>query len=197
MWKLFYPLRYFRLKNDEKRWLDWIPTLVLTLIVWAPFAFVPGASFFRPDGFLDKFLGLAGALTGFYVAALVAAATFAHPDLDKTIRSGPIALIEKDSDGRPVAQALTRREFACTVFGYLAFAAFAVSLFSAIAVGVSEAPWAKILGATVAYYVRAIVALCFSLGIAHMTVATCLGLYYMMDRLYRSDRQIISRKISA
>jgi hypothetical protein len=84
---------------------------------------------FYPNGFIDRLLTLTSALTGFYVAALVAAATFNHPDLDNVIKSGPIALITKDSDGHNISEFLTRREFICTIFSYLAFSAFCYLLF--------------------------------------------------------------------
>lgn len=195
MWKFFYPLRYFRLINREKRWLDVVPTVAISLVLVAPFYFLEGASFFRPNGFLDKILSLAGALTGFYIAALVAAATFTHPDLDKAIRSGPVALIEKDADGNKVQIALTRREFACTIFGYLSFAALAISIGCAVAVGLSSAK----LPAVIAEHksaIRIAIAYVFVLAISHLFVATSLGLYYLMDRLYRHDRQIVSKKPS-
>jgi hypothetical protein len=34
----------------------------------------------------------------------------------------------------------------------------------------------------------------FSVAIAHMAVVTSLGLYYLMDRLYRRDREIVTPK---
>ena len=74
MFRLFYPLRYFRLRNNEKRLLDVVPAVLLAIALALPFLFLPGASFFRPNGFLDKLLTLTSGLTGFYIAALVAAA---------------------------------------------------------------------------------------------------------------------------
>ncbi|MCJ2078702.1 hypothetical protein MKK68_24170 [Methylobacterium sp. E-016] len=193
MQKFFYPLKYFRLQNREKRLLDVVPTIGLSLLIWAPFYLLEGASFFRPNGFLDKILSLAGALTGFYIAALVAAATFVHPDLDKVIKSGPVALVEKDNDGHKVQVALTRREFACTIFGYLSFAALVVSIGCAIAVGLSSA---KIPALLVPYkqYIRFSIMMAYSIAISHLVVVTSLGLYYLMDRLYRHDRQVTSKK---
>ena len=62
--------------------------------------FAPAEYFFSANGFLDKTLLLTVALTGFYVAALVAAATFGHPDLDKVIKDWPVILLVKDVDGK-------------------------------------------------------------------------------------------------
>jgi hypothetical protein len=136
MWRLFYPLRYFRLVNDEKRHLDLWPTLLLAIILAVPFIFLPDTPFFHKDGFLDKLLILTSALTGFYVAALVAAATFTHPDLDKVFKVGSVTLVTHDH-GQKILEHLTRREFVCMIFGYLAFSSFLISLFASLFVGAS------------------------------------------------------------
>jgi hypothetical protein len=203
MWRLFYPLRYFRLVNDEKRHIDIFPTLVLALLITVPFVVLQDAPFFHKDGFLDKLLGLTSALTGFYVAALVAAATFSHPDLDKVFKAGPIALVSRDADGNRVAEHLTRREFVCTVFGYLAFSSLTISLFASLSIGLSGfnhasvAAWpyvGRFIGGEYLVYTRAVVIFIFAAAIAHMAVVTSLGLYYLMDRLYRRDREIVTPK---
>jgi hypothetical protein len=205
MWRLFYPFRYFWLDNAEKRHLDLWPTLALTVLIAAPFVLAPGVSFFGPSGFLDKLLLLTGPLTGFYIAALVAAATFTHPDLDKTIQSGPIALVTKDADGKKIRDLLTRREFACMIFGYLAFNTFLLSVVAVVLPSIAEVrkelhelryigflfgdPWWRIP--------RDIVICGIVIAVAHLIVVTALGLYYLMDRLYRKDRQIVTRKPGA
>lgn len=202
MWRLFYPLRYFSLVNREKRHIDLWPTLVLGLLLTLPFAVIPGASFFHPDGFLDTVLALTTALTGFYVAALVGAATFSHPDLDKTITIGAIALVRRDQDGRRIQELLTRREFACTVFGYLAFATMMISIAASAAValsGVSVAPLAELRWIGPAFgegwrITRAVLIFGFAAPLAHVAVATSLGLYYLMDRLYRQEPKVTAKK---
>jgi len=202
MWRLFYPLRYFRLVNDEKRHLELWPTLLLALVLALPFIFVPGTAFFHKDGFLDKLLILTSALTGFYVAALVAAATFTHPDLDKVFKAGPVALVTRDN-GQKIMEYLTRREFVCRIFGYLAFSSFVISLFASLFVGASGFDHAAVthwrligpfIGGNYLPVTRAVVIFCFTLAIAHLAVVTGLGLYYLIDRLHRRDREILTPK---
>jgi hypothetical protein len=210
MWRLIYPLQYFRLSNSEKRHIDFWPTVVIAILIMVPFVLLKDASFFRPNGFLDKILTLTAALTGFYVAALVAAATFSHPDLDKVIKSGPIALLTKDADGNRIKEYLTRREFACTIFGYLAFLSLIISIMAAFLISISAASFDRIshvlnnikyigflFSAEYFLYLRGFVIFAVSLAISHLFVATCLGLYYLMDRLYRHDRQITTKKTSS
>jgi hypothetical protein len=202
MWRLFFPLRYFKLINTEKTHLDVWPTLALAAIVALPFILVPGTSFFHNGGFLDKLLLLTSALTGFYVAALVAAATFSHDDLDNVIVLGAIELPMK-VNGRTVKQSLTRREFACAIFGYLAFSALILSLFSGLFITLSEAPragFAALPGFGVLFapeyfvWVRGTFVVIFAVAVSHLVVATTLGLYYMMDRLYRKEPKVLAEK---
>lgn len=204
MWRLFYPLRYFRLVNEEKRHIDLWPTLLLAILLALPFILLPGATFFHIGGFLDKLLVLTAALTGFYVAALVAAATFSHPDLDKVFKAGPVALVTRDADGQKIREHLTRREFVCTIFGYLAFSSLTLSLLSSLFISVSDfnhaeaARWRFVgafIGGEYAWITRDIVIFCFTLAVAHLAVVTGLGLYYLMDRLYRRDREMVTPKI--
>ena len=192
MWRIFYPIQYFRLSNADKRRIDLVPTSLLTLLIALPFILVAGPSFFAADGFLDKILTLTSSLTGFYVAALVAAATFLHPDLDKPIKTGPVVLITKDADGTINREPLTRREFACLIFGYLAASTLMLSLSIAFAVGFSTYQWAflgqwQAIGRAVAIFI-------FSAWISHITTVTALGLFYLMDRLHRDDPKITTKK---
>ena len=203
MWRLLYPLRYFRLQNSEKRHLDAWPTLIIAALIAAPYLLVPTASFFEGGGFLDKLLALTSALTGFYVAALVGAATFSHPDLDRTIAVGAVALVRRGDDGKQIQELLTRRQFACAVFGYLSFATLFVSLFAGVAIPLSEVPQTTLQALPIVgllfdlpyfLYLRGALIIVFSLAIAHVAVVTSLGLYYLMDRLYRREPKVTTRK---
>lgn len=203
MWRLFYPLRYFALINSEKRHLDLWPTLIVTVIISAPFIGLSGASFFHPGGFLDRVLLLTAALSGFYVAALVAAATFSHPDMDKVITMGPVQIRTTGPDRQPAIEHLTRRDLTTAIFGYLAFNAVMLSVWSALFVSLSSADLAPLshirwIGPAftrlhLAYWRDGFVVL-FSAATAHLIVATCLGLYYLMGRMYRRDPKIVTKK---
>jgi hypothetical protein len=202
MWRLLYPFRYFLLVNNEKRNIEIWPTLILAIVISAPF-WILNASFFQPNGFLDKILVLTSPLTGFYVAALVAAATFAHPDLDKVITAGSIALITKNADGKRIVEAITRREFICTLFGYLSFSCLIISILAGYFISMSSIhlrilanwPIVGVLFSGIRWLtVRGIVIFGFSLLVAHLIVVTALGIYYLMDRMYRFDRKITTPK---
>ena len=203
MWRLFYPLRYFTLINSEKRHLDAWPTLVLAALLAIPFIASPNAEFFAPNGFLDKLLVLTSALSGFYVAALLAVVTFPNADLDKVITIGPIMIKRKDPDGEAVTDRLTRREFTTTIFGYLAFISLVLSLLCAVAIPLTKSdvsPLARLLRIDWAFTVGAlpywhgVAVATFAALTAHMFVVTCLGFYFLMGRLYRRDPKVITKK---
>lgn len=205
MWRLFRPLRYFGLRNREKTTIDVVGTLVLSLLILIPFLLFPEASFFRSGGFLDRLIGLLSALTGFFVAALVAAATFAHPDLDREMTNGAVEM--KVPDGKSYTwQRLTRRELACAIFGYLSFAAFLLSVAAAIIVPIASSttspPWFLPSGwiATLSSYrsgIRVLSMVLVAVPLAHVMTATGLGIFYLMDRLHHRRPVIVSRADAA
>jgi hypothetical protein len=199
----FYPLKYFQLQNPEKRRLDVWPSIAIAALLLCSYSLLPGASFFRPNGFVDKLLTLTSCLTGFYVAALVAAATFSLADLDRVITSGPVILLEKDSTGKLVAEYLTRREFACAIFGYLSYLSLLLSIGSAWLVSISSVNLTKaaahavigwIFSGVQYHIIRIAVMTAYTLAVAHLVVVTALGLYYLMDRLHRKDQEVKTTK---
>ncbi len=201
MWRLLYPLRYFRLVNATKGWLDAL-AIPLAVLLAAPFWLFPGAIFFSSGGFLDKILALTSALAGFYVAALVAAATFAHPDLDRVITIGPV-YERRSYDGESELEPLTRREFSCVIFGYLSFGSLLYTLCAAIAVTTAgpallalkgTALAAKFLTPDIIRWAGGTVVFAFTLPLAHLAVATGLGLYYLMERLHTREPRVLAKK---
>lgn len=200
MWRLLYPLRYFGLVNATKGWLDAL-AIPLSALLAAPFWLFPNAIFFSAGGFLDKILALTSALAGFYVAALVAAATFAHPDLDRVITIGPV-YERRSYDGVSELEPLTRREFACVIFGYLSFGSLLYTLCAAIAVttagpalvALEASTAAKILTPESLPWISGAMVFAFTLPLAHLAVATGLGLYYLMERLHTREPRVLAKK---
>lgn len=202
MWRLLIPLRYFSLRNGEKTLIDIVGTALIATAILIPYLLVPDASFFRTGGLLDKLAALTATLTGFYVAALVAAATFTHSDLDKEMVSGAVFMPTKQQDGSVRLIRLTRRELACAIFGYLSFASLIFAIAAAVAVPVATAnpsapswypeslsswlvdirPTARLAGMVTAAAV-----------IGHIMTATGLGIYYLVERLQYKTPVVISR----
>lgn len=141
-----FPLRYLSLEDALGRSLykrDLLGMFLVTVFITAPFILVPGANFFHKDGFVDKAGSFSSVLTGFYVAGLVAVATFPRDKrgLDKTIEVGPVR-IRVRRDEEPVS--LSRREYVCAMFSYLAFMSMALTITSIVCV--TTAGWLRSIG---------------------------------------------------
>lgn len=202
MWRLVFPLRYFALHNREKSRIDIWATLFMAVLLTTPYLTIPSANYFGGGGFLDKIIPLSSALTAFYIAALVAVATFSHPDLDKEITLGAIYIVEKDEVGNSTKDFLTRRQFACVIFGYLSFLSMIISVGAAVAVTIGTVTLQdlslKISDTQIdlplgmignVFWVSA-----FNLAIGHMMIVTALGLYYLMERIQDREPKILTKK---
>jgi len=201
MWRLLRPLKYFALFNREKFVIDACGAILLGVLIFLPFYLVEGASFFRSGGLLDRIGGLTATLTGFYVAALVAAATFAHADLDKEMEDGAVYRWVQDGEGTAFKERLTRRELACEIFGYLSFASLLFAVTAAIAVPIANAhpgvpDWATGQASEVLIaarpWVRWIAMGIASLVLGHILTVTGLGVYYLTERLHYQTPTVVS-----
>lgn len=181
-----YPLRYLWLRAENKTRLlarDVVGVVVLAVVLSLPF-WLTNANYFGFGGFLDRFGSFAGVLTGFYVAALVGVASFATPKLgiDNVIVNGPVLDHSKTPPKR-----LTRREYVCAMFGYLAFMALMSSLVAILAAVVAPDIAAQLrlrAAPAVTSAISGAILFAFNLVIAHMVATTCHGLYYLIDKIY-------------
>lgn len=196
MQKLLFPLRYFLLENPEKRSIDVWPPLTMGLLLLLIFRLGAGANFFGSGGFLNNIINLTSSLTGFYVTALVAAATFGHPDLDKLIEHGKVFLTEKDGNGAKRRVALTRREFACTIFGFLSFSTMAFTIVAALAIPIAQAipKETQIAELNLRYIASFPIIFVMSFWLSHIFTVTLLGIYYLMERMYRFNPKVSTTK---
>ncbi len=201
----FYPLGYLSLRDENNKSMgrrDALATFFCALFIALPFVILPGTSYFGKDGFLSSIVNLCSALAGFYVAALVAAATLARGgDLDGKIEVGRIIRIVFE-DGERKEDRLTRREYVCALFGYLSYIAFALAISLNVVTAIARSGVfssllkVQILSAYELTYFDAISALlkfAISLPIAHMFVVTTYGLYYLITRLYQQKPKIVPR----
>lgn len=205
---LTYPLSYLSLRDEGDRRLfrrNWVTVLFIVIFMSAPFVFF-NANYFSDKGFLDRIGGFAAVLTGFYIAALVGVASFASSvgDLDEEIEVGRISRPVLDqteyADGRDF---LTRRQYVCSMFGYLAFMSLVLSIGAIVLIVVAEPMHLAIgslsrwLDAGTLSWIhrsgRAIVIIGFNIILVHLLVTTCHGLYYLIDRLYAKKPKLLSK----
>nr|WP_278434266.1 hypothetical protein [Brucella anthropi] len=199
---LTYPLSYLSLKDERGRRLyqrNFGALFLIVVMISFPFIFF-NANYFGDKGFLDRFGSFSAVLTGFYIAALVGVASFASMvgDLDEEISVGKI--IRPDSDG---GECLTRRQYVCSMFGYLSFVSLGLSV-GAILLIVAADPVRKGLMFLsdnvgmenfrfIEWCVSILVIVGFNLVLSHLLVTTCHGLYYLIDRLYATKPKILPK----
>lgn len=202
---LTYPLSYLSLKDEQGRKLykrNIAALIFIVLIISAPFVLF-NANYFGDKGFLDRFGSFSAVLTGFYIAALVGVASFASMvgDLDEEISVGKI--IRPSTKAEP-EEALTRRQYVCSMFGYLAFVSLFLSV-TAILLIVAVTPVVnglKLIDSgidgecikKIELISRAFIIVLFNVALVHMLLTTCHGLYYLIDRLYAKKAKILPKK---
>lgn len=203
---LFTPLRYLRLRDEKGRLLltrNLLATLSLAALLSLPFLVVSTSNYFHKDGFIDKLGSFSSVLTGFYVAGLLAVATFSAKlgDLDTPMDVGPAILPKAGPEEEDLH--LTRREYVCTIFGYLAFLSLFTTLLSiSIVILTSGMPLVTDLDLSVGNRTihidreafRGVPILLFGVLSAHLAVVTCHSLYYLMDRLYAQKPKLLPER---
>lgn len=175
-WKrLVAPVRYLAIKHDIKPRFDWGWPVLLTAVTMLVFWLLPK----KPEllgeaGILKGVRDLIGLFAAFFVAALAAVATFGRPSLDDPMEGTTPTL-----DGRD----LSRRQFVCYLFGYLAILAFA--LFLSIVFAQIIAPSLRtLLSSDVMWWLKAITGTIFVFAFWNMIVTTLLGIYFLVERVH-------------
>lgn len=191
------PLKYLRIRSECGRLIALrgvILAVLVALIFMSLLHQVDELNLYGDGGLIDRIGEFISTLTGFYVAALVAVATFSQgsPEMDEGMVSGKLHV--KIEGGN---EELSRREYLTALFGYLVTLAFALSLTSIIFVVIGGA-FDKISGSLQVnglnfsyHYVVSFAtsALYFAL-LFHLIVETSSGLYYFIDKLYRVKPRI-------
>ena len=187
--KIIRPLDYLRVKHAEKRVYDFVVPLILTVVSLAVIWSLPRpVAVFGPDSLVALVTGLTRILTGFFIASLAAVATFNKEDMDVPMLGTPPTLLRFKSRK---LEKLSRRRFLSLMFGYLAFMSLFLYLFGGFAQLLSDN--LRELIAPAYWGIFRCAFLFFYLLLLFNVVSTALlGLYYMADRIHRSN-QAVSR----
>jgi hypothetical protein len=194
MWRIFVPLRYLWIDHPEKRKFD----VYLPLAIGAFFSLALLSDNFRHDalGSLDivgKISSFLGVLTGFFIAALAAVATFGKAEMDDPMPGDPPLRLEHRRNAETFFENLTRRRFLSLLFGYMSFMSLTLYV-----VGYVYLVLDKYLIATTFINARPMIFsifwIAYSICIANILSNTYLGLFYLCDRIHR---QIVSFPLGA
>ncbi|MBE0403092.1 hypothetical protein [Halomonas citrativorans] len=182
--QLLTPFRYLRIKNKAKCQIDFVIPLILGLTVAGVLvALGSHVSIFGDKGYVSLITGLLQILTGFYIAALAAVATFPSATLEQPLDGSP-AILNEMRRGKLKPINLKRRPFLCFLFGHLALLSICLYFLGGFANLISNGI-AELVSAQVAYWLRALFIVLYSIASAHLFVVTMLGIYYLSYRIHR------------
>jgi hypothetical protein len=182
--QLFTPVAYLRIRHPVKAWFDWYIPLLLTVVCVAFILVIPKPiKLFGDHGVVFIITDLIKMLTGFYIAALAAVATFPRDSMDEPIEGEPVTLSVKRK-GVAKKSELSRRRFLSYLFGYLAFMGLALYFVGAVS---------SLLGPNLTLLQLAwwgvLLKWCFVFGYLFFTInlltTTLLGLHFLTDRIHR------------
>lgn len=175
VWRLTAPLAYWQIRHSEKRKYDVLYPAIFSVVTVGGYLLLPvRPSLIGEKGILISVQNLLTLLIPFFVAGLAAVATAGREGLDTVTAGIPMQLGKRS---------LTRREFVCYMFGYLAW--ISLVLFAMIIVAKAIAPSLHQAVPIYMPYVRIVSFAVFMFLLGHMIVTTLWGLFYLTDRINR------------
>lgn len=185
---------YARLKRDDGSRLiaGQVVTAVLISFILTTFWSKIGApNSFSKDGLVDGLGSLSSLLAGFYVAGLVAIATFfrENSSLDDVIINGSV-ILDKGTDDE---EYFTRRQYVCSMFGFLVGLSFFLAISSVIArasvaeISIITKSWhvdSEYVHIWLHSYLEFVLVWIWLFIFVWQIEITLRGLYYLMDRIY-------------
>jgi hypothetical protein len=190
MWRIFVPFTYLAIDHPEKRKFDFLLPLLIGLVASTPLL----STAFRSDalgsfnviGGINSFLGI---LTGFFIAALAAVATFGKAEMDDPMPGEPPVQLEHRNRNESYFETLSRRRFLSFLFGYLALMTLLVYL-----AGGAYVVFDKYLAKAYFPNWRETIFIGFWLAymfsFANILSNTLLGLFYLTDRIHRPNKRL-------
>lgn len=183
--QLLTPLSYLRIRHPLKAWFDYVVPAITAVTVTVVLLSLPvSVPLLGESGVISVVTGLLQILVGFYIAALAAVATFAREGLDEPM-SGDDALLMVERMGHKIHAKLSRRQFLCYLFGYLAFSALALYFLGSLA-NLLKGNFELLFSSYTLPYLRHLAFALYVFWTSNVLVTTLLGLHYLTDRLHRS-----------
>lgn len=182
MMSIFYtlltPLLYLKISHSFKNKVDLIFLFVSLLFSFGFVFFCPKINLFGSSGFVPSLNSFMGSLSGFFITGLAAVATF----------QGGIYNIDKPFNKESAfmrGNVLSRRQFLCYLFGYLAFSSIIFSLFGIFSVSYANTP--HHIDESYRYMLKAIFEVVYSCWLGHIIGTTLVGLVFLTDRMSHSS----------
>ncbi|MGH6922237.1 MAG: hypothetical protein ACRED5_00575 [Propylenella sp.] len=190
MWRIFVPLRYLQIDHPEKRKFDiWLP-FILGIVFWLPLL----SDGFREDslrGFeiVAKVSSFLGVLTGFFIAALAAVATFGKAEMDDPMPGDPPVRLEHHANKETYFEELSRRRFLSFLFGYLSFVTLGLYL-AGLAYPLVDSYFITVYWPDLRVPSFCVFWIVYGFVLANVLSNTLLGLFYLTDRIHRPNKTV-------
>ena len=191
MWRLIVPFDYlFRVRHSEKRFFDvFLPAILTAITIGAVYLLDLKVVAFGDAGLITNLQSLTSILTGFFIAALAAVATFPSPDMDKIMPGKDPMLLKRKVKGHEQSEPLTRRRFLSLMFGYTASLSFLLFLSGAIGKVIGPQLMALVPNPAQAAFRTVLLGL-YVFAFWNLIITTFLGLFYLSDRIHRGNTGI-------
>lgn len=178
---LLTPLKYLKIRYRSKALYGFVmPALISVALTWLVVFWADATPVFGKDGYLAGLQNLLTILGGFFIAALTLVTTADLPILKEPV-SG------RDPPTLPNEKApLSRKRFLAYLFGYLSTSSFLLVGISFIA-NIAATKIAQSLHPIAGLAVKAVGLAAYNFWLAHVFVATMLGMFYFTERLQVSD----------
>lgn len=190
------PFAFLRINSRELMILRTTVPLLVTICIIALYWALPYRPLIVGDKrYIDYMVQLIGALPGFYIAALAAAATFTNQSLDEEISGRSPPTIEIIRGGQTFEAILTLRVFMCHLFAYLCALSFAACL-----LGIAILEFAPVLEDIEKFHsshkitmplltiIRYSAVGWFTFYVVRIVAITLHGLFFLIERMHQENR---------
>jgi len=185
--QLIRPWAYLSVCGQRKWFFDWLVPGVLALVaVIALRCSAGGINFFGANGVVASVTGFVQNLPGFFIAALAAIATFNREDLDEKLPDPPLTVADCHR-GTWNRVPLTRRRFLSLLFSFLTAQSISITVMGITFMQVAAWLTSTVIMPEAKPFLAIIGSAIYCFLFAQMMSVTCLGLYYLGDRIHRPN----------
>ncbi|MEM5532309.1 hypothetical protein [Pseudoalteromonas arctica] len=184
--KLTAPLKYLLIDHKQKKYVDYILPIFFSLLMCVLFFFLPEQIvIFRNNGLIESLSNFIQVLAGFYIAALAAIATFPNKNIDNVTDGYPLKLNNEE---------LTRRQFLCYMFGYLAFLGFSLVLLGKVAISLEPNITLLLnnLSDEIKLALKVFFLFLYFIAFNSLILTTLYGLYYLTEKIHERKTEFTS-----
>lgn len=177
--RIFVPLSYLWVRRQGKLFEECGLPLLMTLLTLAA-VLLAGDKFsvYGTPGLISSIASYLQLLSGFFITALAAIATFNREGMDDEMLGDPPTL----ERGEP--EKLSRRRFLCFLFGYLAFGSIILYIAGTI-ITLSAPALLGHLSQNVIVALRWSILAIYMFCTFNILITSLLGMYYLTDKLHR------------